>query len=373
VHRALNTTLGLGPNRISVLLQDTLTGAILNTYVLTLRREKAAEAEPKFDTSATYAVCGLRQECENRISPEEPCGLHQEEAPGVVTWPQTQAVLERLPLCREGDAVGRWLLPCSSCSYRASCIWSQMRWQPYSCSYRRLDRQRLAACLRDKKLLFIGDSTNRGMMHYILEQLNGSLSACDKTHHIRVYSSLNQGHTTLSFAYYPQFWLAAPERPVFDKTLYQLLLKSQPLQNTSNTVVVVGGVHWLATQHLHTLLRVLRREGLQHAHLVVKTLGSGFHIPAEGVHYLSRAEQKRLLKHSMGLAAFAKHHHMDVVDTFNMTAARYKDFLQGKCACHFHKLEERPDVGPGYHVEGPINAIYTEILLSRLCHEDADF
>jgi hypothetical protein len=35
--------------------------------------------------------------------------------------------------------------------------------------------------------------------------------------------------------------------------------RSQPLQNTSNTVVIVGGVHWLATQHLHTLLRVLRR------------------------------------------------------------------------------------------------------------------
>jgi hypothetical protein len=30
------------------------------------------------------------------------------------------------------------------------------------------------------------------------------------------------------------------------------------------------------------------REGLQQARLVVKTLGSGFHIPAEGVHYLSR-------------------------------------------------------------------------------------
>lgn len=82
-----------------------------------------------------------------------------------------------------------------------------------------------SVCVCLFQLLFIGDSTNRGMMHYIMEQLNGSLSACDKTHHIRVYSSLNQGHTTLSFAYYPQFWLAAPERPVFDKTLYQLLLK----------------------------------------------------------------------------------------------------------------------------------------------------
>jgi hypothetical protein len=36
------------------------------------------------------------------------------------------------------------------------------------------------------------------------------------------------------------------------------------------------------------------------------------------------------------------------------------------------QLEERPDMGPGYHVEGPINAIYTEILLSRLCQDDTD-
>jgi len=35
--------------------------------------------------------------------------------------------------------------------------------------------------------------------------------------------------------------------------------RSQPLQNNSSTVVIVGGVHWLATQHLHTLMRVLRR------------------------------------------------------------------------------------------------------------------
>jgi hypothetical protein len=47
----------------------------------------------------------------------------------------------------------------------------------------------------------------------------------------------------------------------------------------------------------------------------------------------------------MGLAAFAKHYHMDVVDTFNMTAARYKDFLQGKCACHFHKVRSERALG----------------------------
>ena len=100
------------------------------------------------------------------------------------------------------------------------------------------------------QLLFIGDSTNRGMMHYIMQQLDGSLAACDKTHHIRVYSTLNHGHTTLSFAYYPQFWLAAPERPVFDKTLYQLLLKQ--VYGLQVPVVLYECVTWsLAAKREH--------------------------------------------------------------------------------------------------------------------------
>jgi hypothetical protein len=32
--------------------------------------------------------------------------LHQEEAPAVSTWPQALAALEKLPLCKEGNAVG---------------------------------------------------------------------------------------------------------------------------------------------------------------------------------------------------------------------------------------------------------------------------
>jgi hypothetical protein len=90
------------------------------------------------------------------------------------------------------------------------------------------------------------------MMHYIMQQLDGSLAACDKTHHIRVYSNLNQGSTTLSFAYYPQFWLAAPERPVFDKTLYQLLLKQ--VYGFQVPVVLYGCATWsLAARRKHKL------------------------------------------------------------------------------------------------------------------------
>lgn len=51
-----------------------------------------------------------------------------------------------------------------------------------------------------------------------------------------------------------------------------------------------------------------------------------------------QSEQRKLLLHSMGLADFAKHYNFEVIDTFNITIPRYKEFLQGKCACHFHKV-----------------------------------
>ena len=48
----------------------------------------------------------LLQECEYRISPGEPCGLQQVEAPGVTTWPRILQGLGRLPVCTDGDALG---------------------------------------------------------------------------------------------------------------------------------------------------------------------------------------------------------------------------------------------------------------------------
>ncbi|GIY07032.1 cadherin-like and PC-esterase domain-containing protein 1 [Caerostris extrusa] len=164
--------------------------------------------------------------------------------------------------------------------------------------------------------------------------------------------------------------------------------KIPPLKNNSDTVLIVGGVQWLATQHLLMMLRALRVERLQGISLVMKTLGAGFHLPVEGVHTLSMDEQRKLLLHSMGLADFAKHYNFEVIDTFNITVPRYKDFLQGKCACHFHKVVKIPSLddnfprwrtrrntGTGsnrqtrFHVEGPINSIYSEILLSRICSD----
>ena len=49
-------------------------------------------------------------------------------------------------------------------------------------------------------------------------------------------------------------------------------------------------------------------------------------------------EQEKLLWHNQHVLSYAKQQGMDVVDTFNITMARYSHFLQGRCACHFHRV-----------------------------------
>lgn len=38
----------------------------------------------------------------------------------------------------------------------------------------------------------------------------------------------------------------------------------------------------------------------------------------------------------------AKRLNYQVLDTFQITMGRYKDFLPGHCACHFHKVRVFP-------------------------------
>ena len=52
-------------------------------------------------------------------------------------------------------------------------------------------------------------------------------------------------------------------------------------------------------------------------------------------------EQEKLLWHNQHVLSYAKQQGMDVVDTFNITMARYSHFLQGRCACHFHRVSAR--------------------------------
>ncbi|CAM1299948.1 CPED1 (predicted) [Pycnogonum litorale] len=372
----VNITVGLGINRFKIFVgKETKTRSwLLNTYVINIFRKQGFD--PEFGLRrhdiAMLNVCKLQQSCNLILYPSIKCDLQKSNRFSL--WLEFQRFHRNLPVCSSSlsEGNGRWYVPCKSCSqWKNTCDWSKAVWKPKDCRQPHLSRKALEQCFDGKKILFIGDSTNRGMMYYMIERLNSSLYKWDKTHGLDIMTDVNEGRTLVAFVYYPQFWLQNNRRPMFEKTVYQLLNRVGPLHNDSRTVVVVGGVQWLSVNHLQKLERVLNRKGLGGSRKIVKTLGAGFNQKVHAVHHLALEEQRKLVKHNEELRNFALGHGMQVVDTLNVTFARYQDFYPGKCGCHFHQVEQlRPS--SSYHVVGDVNAKYTEMLMNSICAEYID-
>ena len=62
---------------------------------------------------------------------------------------------------------------------------------------------------------------------------------------------------------------------------------------------------------------------------------------------------KRLVYRNEELIRAARVYGFKVFDTLRMTLSRYKEFLQGKCGCHFHKvkppLTKKMQKGSAFH------------------------
>ncbi|XP_045164832.2 cadherin-like and PC-esterase domain-containing protein 1 isoform X2 [Mercenaria mercenaria] len=363
---ARNITLGLGNNKIMLYVVDTTSQdmGIVNTITISIYRHNRGLNWQEFDEQR-MKMCGLKQDCSLKFNNNADCGLIDLKS----SWTNENRRTRGKTRCQSGDNEGQWVVPCRSCSSENYCLWGKAKWRPYDCQYEQFSPSSLKHCLQGKKLLFIGDSTNRGVSNYIIEQINGSLYDWDKTHSTRVYTNINNNKTQFTFAYYPHFWLPADHRPRFSKVIYQLIKSSLPLQNNSNTVLVVGGVHWLAKQHIDLIIEALQRKGLSGITKVVKGLGAGFHQPVESVRFVPKSEHVHLLQRESDILNYAKTNGFHAVATFNMTISRYKDFLEGNCACHFHKVTKHGSQNEGfrYTVEGDINAVYSQILLNQIC------
>ncbi|NXH37549.1 CPED1 protein, partial [Dicaeum eximium] len=397
-----NYPLGLGLNKVIILLMDDLQPSpeVVSSYKITIYREDRPSL-PLFDD---YMMCGFVQDCGSKIRPEESCGLQPLSHEYLSEISQTV-----FKTCEGGDTKGQWIVPCLSCSDNRTCDWREITWQPHGCRHSVLAKPELQRCVEGRRILFIGDSTNRGMMYYLIERVNKTLQEWQKTHDVKCYHNINEGKTFISYSYYPQFWMNANQRPTFERALEQLLQRSRPLKNTDQTVLIVGGVQWLNSNHLQIIQKVLNRENLSNILVIVKSIGMGFHLPVDGIHSLSQAEVQNLWNENLVILDTAKNLGYEVVDTFVITMGRYKEFLQGKCGCHFHEVvksnpsEERPHITmtlsrhytlgkyfgsqskpsqlqdyatnsqSPYHVRGPINQVYSEILLSRLCASKREF
>uniref|UniRef100_A0A8D2LJW8 Cadherin like and PC-esterase domain containing 1 n=1 Tax=Varanus komodoensis TaxID=61221 RepID=A0A8D2LJW8_VARKO len=394
-----NYPLGLGINRVNILVtyESQALHEVVSIYKIIIYREDRPSL-PLFDD---HMLCGFVQDCGSIIHPEESCGLQPLSAEYLSTISETQ-----LKTCETGDMKGQWIVPCLSCSDNRTCDWRQITWQPHNCQYPILNKSELQQCVERKKVLFIGDSTNRGMMYYLIERVNETLQEWQKAHDMKFYPNVNNGNTFISYSYYPQFWIDVNQRPTFEEALEQLLLRYSPLENTGQTILVVGGVQWLNFNHLHIIQKVLKRTNLSNILVIIKSLGMGFHLPVDGIHSLSPAEVQNLWNENLAILNTAKQYGYDVVDTFIVTMGRYKEFLQGKCGCHFHEVvKSKTSEGSDpvamtlsrpyalgkyfnnrnnlmklqayasssqspYHVRGPINQVYSEILLSRICAYD---
>ncbi|XP_066218655.1 cadherin-like and PC-esterase domain-containing protein 1 [Saccopteryx leptura] len=390
-----NYPLGLGANRISMFVADgsPAQGETLITYKLTIYRED----RPSLPLFEDFTACGFVQDCGLLIHPEGSCGLQPISSDYIEAISQPE-----LKTCPSGDTKGQWIVPCLSCSDNRTCDWREITWQPHNCQYDVLTKPQLQQCLGGRKILFIGDSTNRGIMYYLIERLNETLQEWQKVHGTKFYHNVNGGKTLISYSYYPQFWINPSLRPTFEKALGHLLQRSSPLENSGQTVLVIGGVQWLNSNHLQIIHNVLKRENLLNILVIIKTLGIGFHLPVDGVHFLTQSQVQNLWKENLIILDTAKKYGYEVVDTFTITMGRYKEFLQGTCGCHFHevvksklskenhfiKIKQSRNHTVGkyfskqsklqlqnsvinfqspYHVRGPINQVCSEILLSRIC------
>ncbi|XP_075065063.1 cadherin-like and PC-esterase domain-containing protein 1 [Mixophyes fleayi] len=386
--RVAKYPLGLGLNQITLHVTDESKPSplLLRSYRITVYREDRPSL-PLFDH---YKMCGFVQDCGLIMYVDKPCGLQYMSSETLSVF--SQAWQRK---CQTGDAKGQWVVPCLSCSDNRTCDWRAISWQPYYCHHPVLPKHDLRQCLKERKIIFIGDSTNRGMMYYLIERVNGTLTEWQKTHDMKFYNNINYGRTSISYSYYPQFWIDIRQRPTFEKALEHLIARSRPLKNTNQTILVVGGVQWLNSDHLEIIHKVLNRENLLDILVIIKTIGMGFHLPVHGIRSLSAIQVRNLFDENTLILKTAKLYGYEVVDTFSITMGRYKEFLQGKCGCHYHEVvksekvkekrmellksytfggkifpqvQDNPsDLKSLYHVQGPVNQVYSEILLSRMC------
>uniref|UniRef100_A0A8C3EEN5 Cadherin like and PC-esterase domain containing 1 n=1 Tax=Corvus moneduloides TaxID=1196302 RepID=A0A8C3EEN5_CORMO len=342
-----NYPLGLGLNKVIILLTDDSQPSpeVVSSYKITIYREDRPSL-PLFDD---YMMCGFVQDCGSKIHPEESCGLQPLSHEYLSAISQTV-----FKTCEAGDTKGQWIVPCLSCSDNRTCDWREITWQPHGCQYSVLAKPELQRCVEGRRILFIGDSTNRGMMYYLIERVNKTLQEWQKTHDVKCYHNINEGKTFISYSYYPQFWMNANQRPTFEKALEQLLQRSRPLENTDQTVLIVGGVQWLNSNHLLIIQKVLNRENLSNILVIVKSIGMGFHLPVDGIHSLSQV---------------VKSNPSEERPHITMTLSRR--YTRGKYFGSQSKPSQLQDYATNsrspYHVRGPINQVYSEILLSRLC------
>uniref|UniRef100_A0A1I8IR31 RNase H domain-containing protein n=1 Tax=Macrostomum lignano TaxID=282301 RepID=A0A1I8IR31_9PLAT len=387
----------------------TLELSSLRFFLLLLHNEKWPLSLSKLDPPRPLQ--GLRLRTHRR---RKSCGLAPRSADAAganLTWATwLRARRDRLPQCGLGDLAegARWFIPCGSCgapellrlgASRAGgtrAAWPSSR-PPTGCGSDSMEFGSVRVRARDLpgyetvrelvigeqglesdvlgQVVFLGDSTLRGLMFSLFHIANGSLNRWEKSHDTLTLMD-RDGRSRMDFSYYPQFWLPGSRATGFRETLRRILLISQngtqvePAAAFNRTVIVIGGAQWLTGAELLQTRELLGSLGLQ-VPVIVKDLSPGFHIRVPGVTYkpLTVDTARELSNRNSQLHSISASLGFSMLPTFRLSAARYREFHPGKCACHFHTVtprQRRPGRDRGFEVDGDIHRTCLGLLTALL-------
>ncbi|VDL97360.1 unnamed protein product, partial [Schistocephalus solidus] len=144
------------------------------------------------------------------------------------------------------------------------------------------------------QVLFVGDSTLRGLMYALLEHVNRSLENWRQSHDMLVfqrgayggrYEAVEEGEAAfrpvVAFAYFPLFWLAKPSPSSLTEAVTGLFGRLN-ISRLTEVTLVVGGAQWITLKHLVEIDRLIRMTRASISDGNIETRSSGKRQVASG-------------------------------------------------------------------------------------------
>ncbi|KAF8562924.1 hypothetical protein P879_07118, partial [Paragonimus westermani] len=261
-----------------------------------------------------------------------------------------------------------WFVPCADCAQESTCSWPEAKWfrdeWPERCIYNALSVReetiRLAEHLKSKVLIFVGDSTIRGLVNSLIETVTRTLPSAIETH--QQVTVTNVGCVSLRYAYFPLFNRALDQQAAFMDHVRALSEKPSPAHEA---IIIVGGVWWLNTtllDELYTFITTKEFSGrFLNTHVIIKDQAAGFHSPISGLPCPSVASRIGQAKTNKDLITRAKQYGWTVLHSYNLTWTRVDHFVAyARCSCHFYQIQKKvtpTEEAVSYTVTGPIHHV----------------
>ncbi|KAK4472034.1 hypothetical protein MN116_005409 [Schistosoma mekongi] len=332
----INYSVGLGVNK----LRYTIDSLVYKQLHLTRQHKKVPQITDTGVNSVRFnvvrllsdivvnkselKVCIMEQNCLHWIDRSRPCGLQEvksifkpKDYPLIDEWNKSggwlvfQAYIQDLcsKNCSPHQCINSkelqithsaWFIPCSSCNqakYEVNCDWSIALWyepnnQLYPCLYNKRmiqnDQQLLTTYLKDRVLLFLGDSTLRGLMYSLLFRLNKTLFNVYETH--KQITLIHSGTKLTRFTYFPNYDLNSINTQSINHHSFIDLLKSLFIfrQTFNEALLFVGGVRWLNSYHLNVIHNFINNQKVfRSIKVFIKDYSAGFHTPIDGLPFIN--------------------------------------------------------------------------------------